>query len=151
MFTNSEKKKGNIKCFSNTCKTHYRYIISIYKCVCESDFSVSDICISTHTHTHILQTSNALSPQQRRVQTRARQKQTVNVGKRGNRTTLRERWEWSVYMCVCVCLSKWVAPGKRGQFFLTRLDYNTHSHTHIYNKRLLPYAQGDKNQWVKQV
>lgn len=46
----AKRKQGNIKCFSNTCKTHYRYFIYIFPCLCESDFSVSDI--HTHTNTH---------------------------------------------------------------------------------------------------
>lgn len=109
-------------------------------------------CWYTHSHKHTLQTSKALSPQQRRVQTRARQKQTVSGAMGENRTILREWWEWWARVCacvfVCVCLCKWVAAGKRGQiFFLTRLDYNTH--THVPNDCCRTHKATKINEWGK--
>lgn len=77
--------------------------------------------------------------QQRRAQTRARQKQTQsgqNVresAKEENEQHTqrgRERKRGRVPAFGYVC-SKWVAAGQRGKFAATRLDYQTHTHTHI--------------------
>lgn len=110
----------------------YRYIY-LYVCVRVIFRFLIYVSTHTHTYTHILQTSNALSPQRRRVQTRARQKQTVSGEKRGKQNYIERAMRVvskSVFICVWLC--KWVAAGKRGQFFLTRLDYHTYTHIHIY-------------------
>lgn len=87
------KRKKEISNVFQIPVKHTTVTLYLYINVCVRVIFRFLIYVFPHTHslTHILQTSNALSPQQRRVQTRARQKQTVNVGKRGNRTTLRER------------------------------------------------------------
>lgn len=110
MFTNNEKKKEisnvsqiPVKRTVVTLSTYiYRYIY-LYVCVRVIFRFLIYVSTHTHTYTHILQTSNALSPQRRRVQTRARQKQTVSGEKRGKQNYIERAMRVvskSVFICV---------------------------------------------------